>query len=113
MLGATGSFAFFFLLLPPWPRLGAAAVLLAAVEILRPLGLGSLMNAWYDTGLAGPWGTFSLSFFAITASSLGELVKDVTTRARLNLLAIWAGVFCAAGLIALPFFPVQQAPRCR
>ena len=63
MLGATGLFAFFFLLIAPWPRLGAAVLLLAGVEILRPLGLGSLMQAWYETGMAGPWGTFSLSFF--------------------------------------------------
>jgi len=108
MLGATGLFSFFFLLLPPWPRLGAAALLLAAVEILRPFGLGGLVNAWYDTGIAGPWGTFSLSFFAISASSLGELVKDSSSGRRLSRTALFAGVLCAAGLLALPFFPFSK-----
>ena len=74
MLGATGLFSFFFLLVPPWPRLAAAAGLLALVEVLRPLGLGALVGQWYETGLGGPWGTFSLSFFAIVASALGQLI---------------------------------------
>jgi predicted acyltransferase len=108
MLGATSLFSFFFLLLPPWPRLGAAALLLAGVEILRPLGLGSLMLAWYDTGIAGPWGTFSLSFFAITASALGELMKDVSSEKRLVRSALFAGVLCGAGLLALPLFPFSK-----
>jgi predicted acyltransferase len=108
MLGATGLFSFFFLLLPPWPRFGAAALLLALVEILRPLGLGSLMNAWYDTGIAGPWGTFSLSFFAITASSLGELVKDAPSGKRLSMTALFAAALGAAGLLALIFFPFSK-----
>ena len=108
MLGATGLFSFFFLLLPPWPRLGAAALLLAAVEILRPLGLGGLMSAWYDTGIAGPWGTFSLSFLAITASSLGELVRGASSESRLARAALFAGALCAGGLAALPFFPFNK-----
>lgn len=108
MLGATGLFSFFFLLLPPWPRLGAAALLLAFVEILRPLGLGGLMNAWYDTGIAGPWGTFSLSFFAVTASALGELVKDAQSGRRLSATTLSAGVLCAAGLVALLVFPFSK-----
>jgi len=108
MLGATSLFSFFFLLVPPWPRLGAAVLLLAAVEILRPLGLGSLMQAWYDTGIAGPWGTFSLSFFAITASALGELVKDSSSDKRLARTALFAGVLCAGGLLALLFFPFSK-----
>jgi predicted acyltransferase len=108
MLGATGLFAFFFLLVPPWPRLGAAVLVLAGVEILRPLGLGSLMQAWYDTGIAGPWGTFSLSFFAITASALGELVKNASPDKRLSRAAFFAGVLCAGGLLALPFFPFSK-----
>jgi predicted acyltransferase len=108
MLGATGLFTFFFLLIPPWPRLAAAAVLLALVETLRPLGLGSLMQAWYDTGIAGPWGTFSLSFFAITASALGELVKDASSKKRCTVAAIFAGVLCAGGLAALPFVPFSK-----
>jgi predicted acyltransferase len=82
--------------------------MLAGVEILRPLGLGTLMSAWYDTGIAGPWGTFSLSFFAIIASSLGELVKEATPRTRLSRSALLAGVFCAAGLVALPIFPFSK-----
>jgi predicted acyltransferase len=108
MLGATGLFAFFFLLIPPWPRLAAAAVLLALVETLRPLGLGSLMQAWYDTGIAGPWGTFSLSFFAIIAAALGELVKDASPKKRCAVAGIFAGVLCAGGLAALPFAPFSK-----
>jgi predicted acyltransferase len=108
MLGATGLLSFFFLLLPPWPRLGAAGVLLAGVEILRPLGLGALMNAWYDTGIAGPWGTFSLAFFAVVASSLGELVNGAPSSRRLSMAALFAGVLCAAGLAALAFFPFSK-----
>jgi predicted acyltransferase len=108
MVGATGLFSFFFLLLPPWPRLGAAVFILAGVETLRPLGLGSLMNAWYDTGIAGPWGTFSLSFFAITASAIGEMVKDASSRRRLSVAAVCAGVLGAAGLLALAFFPFSK-----
>jgi predicted acyltransferase len=108
MLGATGLLSFFFLLLPPWPRLGAAAVLLAGMEILRPQGLGALMYAWYDTGIAGPWGTFSLAFFAVVASSLGELVKDASSNRRLSMAALFAGALCAAGLAALAFFPFSK-----
>jgi predicted acyltransferase len=108
MLGATGLFSFFFLLLPPWPRLAAAAVILACVEILRPFGLGALMNAWYDTGIAGPWGTFSLSFFAITASAIGEMAKDVSSGRRLSVAAAGAGILGAAGLLALAFFPFSK-----
>src|SRR5208283_3981908 len=98
----------FFLLLPRWPRLAAAAVLLALVETLRPLGLGSLMNAWYDTGIAGPWGTFSLSFFAITASSLGELVRDASPQKRFSVTALFAAALAAAGIIAQIFFPFSK-----
>ena len=108
MLGATGLLSFFFLAIPPWPRLGAAAALLAAVEILRPLGLGALMNAWYDTGIAGPWGTFSLAFFAVVASSLGELAKDAPSGKRLSSAALFAAVLCAAGLAARVFFPFSK-----
>jgi predicted acyltransferase len=108
MLGATGLFSFFFLLFPPWPRLGAAALVLAIVEILQPLGLGGMMNAWYDTGIAGPWGTFSLSFFAITASSIGEMVRDAPSGRRLSVTAIFAGVLSAAGLLALPLYPFSK-----
>ena len=96
MLGVTGLLSFFFLLLRPVPRLAAAALLLAGVEVLRPLGLGALMNGWYDTGIAGPWGTFSLSFFAIVASSLGELVKDASSNRRLSMAALFAVALCAA-----------------
>ncbi len=108
MLGATGLLSFFFLLLPPWPRLAAGAMVLALVEIFRPLGLGSLMNAWYDTGIAGPWGTFSLSFFAIAASSLGELVKDASPEKRLSVTALFAAALGAAGLLSLTFFPFSK-----
>ena len=108
MLGATGLFSFFFLLLPPWPRLASAAVLLAMVEVLRPLGLGGLMLQWYGSGIAGPWGTFSLSFFAILASALGELIRDSTPRRRLAVSSAMAGILCAGGLCALPFFPFSK-----
>ena len=108
MLGATGLFSFFFLLLPPWPRLGAAALLLAAVEALRPAGLGALMRGWYDTGLAGPWGTFSLSFFAITASALGEMVKDAASGRRILASSLMAGAMGAAGAVSLLFFPPSK-----
>jgi predicted acyltransferase len=108
MLGATGLFSFFFLLLPPLPRLASAVFLLAVVEVLRPLGLGSLMLQWYQSGVAGPWGTFSLSFFAITASGLGEMLRDVSPRRRLVLLSAASGVLCAAGLCALPWFPFSK-----
>ena len=108
MLGATGLFSFFFLLIPPRPRLAAAAARLAVVEILRPLGLGSMIQVWYDTGIAGPWGTFSLSFFAITASALGELVRDAPAKKRCAVAALFAGVLGACGLAATPFFPFSK-----
>jgi predicted acyltransferase len=108
MLGAVGLFSFFFLLLPAWPRLGAATLVLAVVEILRPLGLGTMMNAWYDTGIAGPWGTFSLSFFVVAASSLGEMVRDGSAGRRLLASGLFAAALCAAGLAALPLFPFSK-----
>jgi predicted acyltransferase len=108
MLGATGLFSFFFLLLPPWPRLAAAVLLLAVVEALRPLGLGNLMRGWYDTGLAGPWGTFSLSFYAISASFLGEMVKNAKSGTRALASGLVAGGMAIAGGVALVFFPPSK-----
>jgi predicted acyltransferase len=108
MLGATGMFSFFFMLLPPWPRLGAAALLLAIVETLRPMGLGGLMSQWYDSGIAGPWGTFSLSFFPIAASALGEMVRDAPPRRKLITSAATSGVLFAGGALALVFFPFSK-----
>jgi predicted acyltransferase len=108
MLGATGLFSFFFMLVPPWPRLAAAAGLLALVEVLRPLGLGALMGPWYQTGLGGPWGTFSLSFFPIVASALGQLVAEASPRRRIALSSAFAGVLGAGGLAALVFFPFSK-----
>jgi predicted acyltransferase len=108
MLGATGLFSFLFLLLGPWPRLAAAACLLAVVEVLRPMGLGGLMEQWYDSGIAGPWGTFSLSFFAIVASALGELIGEATASTRLLMSAALAVILCAGGAIALFFFPFSK-----
>jgi predicted acyltransferase len=108
MLGATGMFVFFFLLLSPWPRLAAAAVLLAAVEALRPLGLGELIQRWYDTGLGGPWGTFSLSFFALCASALGELTRESSPRVRLLSSVAMAAVLGVAGIVASRFFPFSK-----
>jgi predicted acyltransferase len=108
MLGATGLFVFFFLLLPPWPRLATAAVLLAAVEALRPLGLGGLIQRWYDSGLGGPWGTFSLSFFALCASALGELIGNSSPRVRLLASASMAAVLGVAGIVASRFFPFSK-----
>jgi len=108
MLGATGIFSFFFLLLPPWVRLGAAAVMLACVEVLRPLGLGNLMVGWYDSGLAGPWGTFSLSFLIITASVLGEMIRDADARKRLAYSAGFGGAMIVAGIAAGFFLPFSK-----
>jgi predicted acyltransferase len=108
MLGATGLFSFFFLLLRPWPRLAAAALLLAVVEALRPVGLGSLMRGWYDTGLAGPWGTFSLSFYAVSASSLGEMVKDAKGGTRALAAGVMTSGLAVAGGLALLFFPPSK-----
>jgi predicted acyltransferase len=101
-------FTFFFLLLSPWPRLAAACLLLAVVEVLRPLGLGDLMQRWYNSGLGGPWGTFSLSFFALCASALGEMIKDAPTRTRLVASASMAVLFAAAGIAASFFFPFSK-----
>ncbi len=108
MLGATGLLSFFFLPIPPWPRIAAAAALLAAVAVLRPLGLGGLVQGWYETGLGGPWGTFSLSFFAITASALGEMLRDEGKGLRLLVTACAAAVFCAAGLLSLLYAPFSK-----
>ena len=108
MLGATGIFSFFFMLLPPWPRLGTAALLIAIVETLRPMGLGGLMSQWYDSGIGGPWGTFSLSFFPIGASALGEMIRDASPRLRLIAPAAAAGVLFATGALALVFFPFSK-----
>jgi predicted acyltransferase len=109
MLGATGLFSFFFLLVPPWPRLAAAAGLVALVEVLRPLGLGALMGGpWYETGLGGPWGTFSLSFFSIVASALGQLIVEAPPRRRIAYSSGLAGILCAGGLVALLFFPFSK-----
>ncbi|MGA2975431.1 MAG: heparan-alpha-glucosaminide N-acetyltransferase domain-containing protein [Spirochaetia bacterium] len=108
MLGATGIFSFFFMLLPPWVRLGAGAFMLACVEVLRPLGLGTLMAGWYDSGLAGPWGTFSLSFLIITASALGELIRDADARKRLTFSAAFGAAMIAAGIAASFFLPFSK-----
>ncbi len=108
MLGATGLLSFFFMLLPPWPRLGAAALMLACVEILRPLGLGALINGWYDSGLGGPWGTFSLSFLIVVASVLGELIRAADARKRLAWSSGFAGVLIAGGIIAALFLPFSK-----
>jgi predicted acyltransferase len=108
MLGATGIFSFFFLLLSPWVRIGAATLMLACIEVLRPLGLGSLMAGWYDSGLAGPWGTFSLSFLIITASALGELARQGDARKRLAFSAGFGGAMMAAGIAASFFLPFSK-----
>jgi predicted acyltransferase len=108
MLGVTGMFSFFFLGLRPWPRLGAALLVLAAVEVLRPLGLSALMAGWYDTGLAGPWGTFSLSFFAITASALGEMTLEMPAPRRPAALAGAGAAMAAASVAALLLAPFSK-----
>jgi predicted acyltransferase len=100
--------SFFFLGLRPWPRIGAAVLMLAAVEVLRPLGLGALIRNWHDTGLGGPWGTFSLSFFAITASALGELTIDLPVVRRLGALTVAAVVLAGAGAVALLLGPFSK-----
>jgi predicted acyltransferase len=108
MLGTTGMFSFFFLGLLPWPRIGAAFLVLAVVELLRPMGLGDLMGGWYDTGLAGPWGTFSLSFYAIVASALGELTMQIPTARRMRVLAGAGAVMATAGAAALLQAPFSK-----
>jgi predicted acyltransferase len=108
MLGATGMLSFFFLGLRPWPRIAGALLMLAAVEILRPLGLGALIQDWYDTGLGGPWGTLSLSFFAITASAIGELTIDLPVVRRLAALAGAAAALATAGALALLLGPFSK-----
>lgn len=108
MLGATGMFAFLFLGLRPGPRIGVAVLLLAIMEVLRPLGFGALIQGWYDTGLGGPWGTVSLSFFAIVASALGEITIALPTARRLGALVGAAAVFSAAGLAALLVGPFSK-----
>jgi predicted acyltransferase len=108
MLGATGLASFFLCLLPPWPRLGAASLILAMIEILRPLGYGSLINGFYDTGLAGPWGTPILLFIPVLASVLGERIKDGPRSKRLRESAILAGALGLVGGIAAIFFPISK-----
>ena len=108
MLGATGLFSFFFHFLPPRPRLAAGALLLAAVEALRPVGLGLLMAGWYDTGLAGPWGTFSLSFIVIASSVLGEMLQTASARRRAVTCAAAAGILAGAGLLSLLLAPFSK-----
>ncbi len=108
MLGVTGMFSFFFLGFRPLPRLGLALLLLAVVEAVRPVGLGSLIQRWYDTGLGGPWGTFSLSFFAIVASALGELCVSLPPARKAVSLAGAAAVLGAAGVGALLYSPFSK-----
>ena len=107
-LGLTGFFSFFFLFLPAWPRCAAAVLLLAAVEVLRPLGLGSLMTPWYGSGLGGPWGTFSLSFFVIVASALGQVLKEATAARRILVAGSAAAILCVAGLLSLIWIPFSK-----
>jgi predicted acyltransferase len=108
MLGATGLFSFFFLFLKPVQRLCAAAAILAAVEVLRPLGFSALIAPWYDSGLAGPWGTFSLGAIAITASAIGEMLRDAQPRRRVGAAGIGGVSLMAAGLLALFLSPFSK-----
>jgi predicted acyltransferase len=108
MLGATGMLSFFFLLLRPLPRLVAACLLLAGVEALRPLGLGALMRGWWDSGIAGPWGTFSLGFLVVASSALGELVKEGGPARKLAAAGLSAATLCAAGAAALLISPLSK-----
>jgi predicted acyltransferase len=108
MLGVTGMFSFFFLGLRPLPRIAAGLLLLTVVEVLRPLGLGDLIVRWYDTGLGGPWGTVSLSFFPIVASALGELAVEQTPSGRLTILGFGGLLMAAAGAAALAYVPFSK-----
>jgi len=100
--------SFFFLGIRPWLRIGAAFLVLAAVEALRPVGLGNLLGAWHDTGLGGPWGTPSLSFFSVLASAAGELLMPLATRQRLAALGVAAVVLAGLGAAALFLGPVSK-----
>ena len=108
MLGVTGMFSFFFLGLRPLPRIAAGLLLLAVVELLRPLGLSELMARWYDTGLAGPWGTVSLSFFPIVASALGELTVGQAPARKVGILGAAGLLMVAAGAGALMYEPFSK-----
>jgi predicted acyltransferase len=108
MLGVTGMFSFFFLGLRPLPRIAAGLLLLTVVEVLRPLGLGDLIVRWYDTGLGGPWGTVSLSFFPIVASALGELAVEQPPSRRLTILGLAGLLLAAAGAAALAYSPFSK-----
>jgi predicted acyltransferase len=108
MLGVTGMLSFFFLGLRPLPRIAAGLLLLAVVELLRPLGLGLLMGRWYDTGLAGPWGTASLAFFPIVASALGELAVEQPPARKVTILGAAGFLMAAAGAGALVYAPFSK-----
>lgn len=108
MLGVTGMFSFFFLGLRPLRRMTVVILLLALVEALRPVFLGKLMEGWYGTGLAGPWGTFSLSFFSVTASALGEIVAGFLPQRKMATLAGAGALLAAAGAGALLYAPLSK-----
>lgn len=67
LLGLAGAFAFLFMFLKPLPRLAAAAALLAACEILRPLGLEATFRAWYPSGIGGPLGFLPFAVLPLAA----------------------------------------------
>jgi len=94
MLGLTGALAFPFLFLPPKWRLAAAAALLVAVEALRPLFFGTSYQAWYDSGIGGPAGTFALAALPVAASALGEYLAPRPWKRR----AASSGIIGAAAL---------------
>jgi predicted acyltransferase len=96
MLGATGALAFPFMFLRPLPRIVAALALAATVELLRPAYFATAYQAWHDSGLGGPAGTFALASLPVFASAIGELMRGKPFRIR-----VWLSATTGSGLLLL------------
>jgi predicted acyltransferase len=100
MLGLTGALAFPFLFLPPAWRLLPAAILLAAVEVLRPAFFGPAFSAWFASGIGGPWGTVPLAAIPMAASALGEVLRERPWPARVAAAGLTGLALAACGGLA-------------
>jgi predicted acyltransferase len=100
MLGLSGALAFPFLFLKPLPRSLAAALILLAVEILRPGLFGPAFQAWYASGIGGPLGAIPLAAIPIASSALGELLKDRSWPRRAITAGLAGLALLAGGLVA-------------